>query len=72
MTEIHDYIELALRLGQLRTTPPAPLRLHLRQRDGPRYSEPKPTPERVTGQPDARQRPSRQSAWNWRSKGPAS
>ena len=40
MSEIHDCIELVLRLQQLRQAPPAPLRLHLHQLDGPREKHP--------------------------------
>ena len=45
MTEIRDYIELVLRLQELRAAPPAPLHL-TRQRDGPR--EGKPSARRVS------------------------
>lgn len=56
MSTIHDCIEIVLRLQELRATPPAPLQLHLRQRDGPRYPASKPAPERVSGPPGAPQR----------------
>ncbi len=56
MTEIHDLIELALRLQEIRATPPPPLHLHLRQRGGPGYPDPKPVPERRSGPPGTPQR----------------
>ncbi len=56
MSEIHELLEVVLRLEQLRTTPPAPLHLHLRQRDGSHGSSPsKARPERATGQRGAPQ-----------------
>lgn len=70
MSTVHDLLELALRLQELRTAPPPSLRPYLgRQRDWPaRHQESKPAPERVTGPHNA---PQRQSAWNWKSKGPS-
>ncbi len=67
MSAIHDLLELARQIEQLRTVPPAPLHLHLRPRDGPaRCPESKPAPERITGPHSA---PQRTSSWDWRSKG---
>ena len=54
MSTVHDCIELALRLEQLRQAPPAPL--IRRQRDGPGYPDPKPVPERRSGPPGTPQR----------------
>ncbi len=55
MSTIHDLLELAHRLEQLRATPPAPL--VRRQRDGPHGSSPsKARPERRSGPPGAPQR----------------
>lgn len=74
MTEIGDLVELALRLQQVRTTPPPSLRPYLsQQRAAPREGNhpPRGAPAR-TGPLSGPQRQARQSAWNWRSKGPSS